>query len=286
MRRTSGIFGLCLLLTAQAAHALPRVLPGVRPVAYGVLPETDEIFRRLLADPRQAGTVARYYRLEGDNVSDVGLGAGWGLARWLPTGEWGDWVIQLNLEGMGISRFLLSGAVNEFQTIDFYANVPLEVRRGRFSTQFMLFHQSSHLGDDYIRRTNDQGFRYSIEGVRTLVSYEPHPSVRVYGGGMGLFHSIPYRQKGTIQYGFELRTPDLRWLEDHRCWFYLAQDFKNLGRVEWNLNSNTELGFRMGVPKVIRALRLHAGYFEGHSEYGQFFKNKEHYLSIGASFDF
>ena len=39
---------------------------------------------------------------------------------------------------------------------------------------------------------------------------------------------------------------------------------------------------RYGIP---RSMRLYAGYFDGHSPYGQFFTRREHYADIGVSFD-
>ena len=273
----------------SAVLAVALLAPAARGqgFVYGVVPETDQLFHRLLAAPRQPQTTLRYYRLGGFNLADVGLGNTWGIARWYPSGGSAeDWVFQLNIAGMGYSRFKLSGFVNEFQTIDFFADVPLEFRHGRFSGQVMAFHESSHLGDDYIRRTRSTGFRYSVEGVRTVLAFEPHPQVRVYGGGTGLFHPVPDDQDGALQYGFELRTKDLGWKKDNDCWIYLAQDFKNHSRGGWNLNSKTDLGVRLGAPRVVRALRAHIGYFGGRSEFGQFYKNREHYWDLGVSFDF
>lgn len=276
-----------LLSAALLAGALLPARAAAQNLTYGVIPETDQLFHRLLADPRQPQTTVRYYRLGGLNLADVALGNTWGMARWHIPGAGGDdWHFQLNVAGMGYSRFKLSGAVNEFQTIDFFLNFPLEVRRGRFSAQVMGFHESSHLGDDYIRRTGSTGFRYSIEGFRTVASYELLPTLRVYGGGTGLFHAIPDDQDGALQYGFEVRSKDLGWLPQHESWVYLAQDFKNYGRSGWNLNSKTDLGLRVGVPKVVRDLRVHVGYFGGRSEYGQFYKNREHYWDTGVTFDF
>lgn len=276
---------------ALAAAALLAALcaPPARSqnLQYGVVPETDRLFRRLLADPRQPQTTVRYYRLAGKNLADVALGNTWGMARWRLPGAGGeDWLFQFNVAGMGYSRFRLSGSVNEFQTIDFFGDLPLEFRRGRVSGQVMLFHESSHLGDDYIRRTGSTGFRYSIEGVRTVLSYDAHPLVRVYGGGTGLFHDIPKGQQGGLQYGFEVRSDDLGWNRQHECWVFLAQDFKNYGRSQWNLNSKTEFGVRMGLPKGARAMRVHAGYFGGKSEYGQFHASREHFWDLGVSFEF
>jgi len=273
----------------SAVLAVALLAPSARAqgFVYGVVPETDQLFHRILADPRQPQTTLRYYRLGGLSLADVALGNTWGAARWrVPTAGGEDWIFQFNIAGMGFSRFKLSGFVNEFQTIDFFANLPVEFRRGRFSGQVMLFHESSHLGDDYIRRTRSTGFRYSVEGVRTVLSYDVHPLVRVYGGGTGLMHAVPDDQDGALQYGFELRTKDLGWSKDREAWVYLAQDFKNHSRGGWNLNSKTDLGVRLGVPRVVRALRAHVGYFGGRSEYGQFYKNREHYWDLGVSFDF
>lgn len=255
---------------------------------YGVFPPSDEIFRRVPADPRQAQTSVRYYRSAGENMGDVALGNTWGLMRWSKPGDRASWTYQLSAEGMGYSRFLLSGGINEFQAIDFFLNIPLEVRRGRYSSRTTLFHESAHLGDDYIRRTGDRGFRYSVEGLGHLASLSPRPHLRVYGGGSVLLHQIPAGQDGTLQTGVELRTSDLHWnwLPDHECWIFLAQDFQWKGRADWRTNSKTVLGMRVGAERVVRAFRMHIGYFEGRSEFGQFFNIPEHFFDLGITFDF
>lgn len=255
------------------------------PARASAFPDSHHLFPRLLADPRQAQTSARYYRLNGRDTADVALGNTWGMHRWR-TGRDGDWQVQWNIEGMGYSRFLLSGAVNEFQTIDFFANVPVEVRHGRTAARFTVFHESSHLGDDYIRRTGDAGSRFSVEGVRALASFEPSALVRLYGGGSEHLHTIPSSLgRATLQAGFELTTPDLRWLP-HPCWLYLAEDVKSKQDVRWNVNSKTELGFRIGFPGGLRSMRVHLGYFTGHSEFAQFLARRESFFDTGASFDF
>lgn len=247
-------------------------------------PLGNELFHRLLADPRQAQTSLRYYRLEGQDVGDVALGNTWGMRRW-HLGKDGQWAVQSDVEGMGYSRFRLSGSINEFQTIDFFANLPVEIRRGGASGRLTLFHESSHLGDDYFRRTKDAGFRYSIEGVRGVLSFEPFDIARFYGGSSYLLHAIPSLRRGTFQAGLELKTPDLRWMQ-YPCWLYLAEDLQSKEQAQWNLSSNTELGFRIAFPGTPRSLRIHGGYFTGHSEFGQFLARKENFFNLGTSFDF
>lgn len=247
-------------------------------------PPAQELFERLLAAPREIKTTARYYRREGDDLADGSLGNVWGLWRW-HADDPESWRWQLNLGGMAYSRFRLSGGVNELQTTDFFLEVPLEARRGRLSTRASLFHESSHLGDDYIRRTKDTGFRYSIDGASALLSIEPVERVRLYGGGSVLLHGVPSGQSGGIEAGFELRSRTLR-MPDHDTWVYLAQHFLWHQRVEMNLHGRTELGLRLGVPRVARALRTFVGYQSGRSPFGQFYTRNEGHFDLGVTLDF
>jgi hypothetical protein len=258
---------------------------GLPACAAEIFPRSDEVFRTLLADPRQIQLSAYYFHENGDDLADVALGHSWGLTRGVTTGK-DPWTWQWDVEGMAFSRFLLTGSVNEFQAIDFFANLPIEVRRGAFSAKALLFHESSHLGDDYIRRTHDLGFRYSQDGLRALASYEPLSALRVYGGGYQLLHAIPAPQRTGWQTGAELSSPDFKFPSKLPYSFYLAEDVQSprpLG--PGNPNSYTVLGWRLGFYETSRSMRWHVGYFTGHSPYGQFFEQHENRWDLGVSFD-
>ncbi|MFP4087106.1 MAG: DUF1207 domain-containing protein [Desulfobacteraceae bacterium] len=51
-----------------------------------------------------------------------------------------------------------------------------------------LYHQSSHLGDEYLLRDNTSRENLSYEGVEVLLSYNLIESLRIYGGGGDLIH--------------------------------------------------------------------------------------------------
>lgn len=190
-----------------------------------------------------------------------------------------------NIEGMAYSQFKLSGAVNEFQTADYFANLPVEFRRGKTSGRFTLFHESSHLGDDYIRSTNSTGYRYSVEGLRGVFSLEPRRWMRIYGGGTQLLHRIPSVRPTILQGGFELTSSAvIRRLPNWSA--YLAQDFQSKQQNQWNVDSNTELGIRMGAEGIRRLIRAYIGHYEGHSPFGQFRTRRVSYNNIGAGFYF
>jgi hypothetical protein len=267
----AALLGLLLALPASASAE-----------NFVLFPESEQVFRQLIGDPRHIGVGASYYRLNGQDTADAALGHSWGLAQWENGGGAVEW--QTNLEAMAYSRFIVGGGINQFETVDFLVNLPLAVRRGMWSGRALLYHQSSHLGDDFIRRTGQQGFRYSVEGLQTQVSLEPFYWLRVYGGGNYRLHTIPSPARWSAQYGFELTSRDFDGKRRYPRRFFIAQDFQNREDVGYNLNSNTEIGVIFGAKGVKRVMRVFAGYFQGHSPYGQFFSRKEHYLDLGVSF--
>jgi hypothetical protein len=261
---------LVLLAAPAGAQKQPRLK---------LFPAANEVFPRLLADPRQVQLSASYYRLRGRDISDVGLGHSWGLGRWRG-GPQQSMLWELDVEGMAYSRFHVKGGVNEFETVDFVANLPLTMRRGDVSFKGTLFHESSHLGDDYIRRTGRTGFRYSTEGVRLLAALEPHRMVRAYAGGSYLLHAVPVMEKGTLQAGAELMSDDLGWTKRLPIRAFAGQDVQWRERVGWNPDSRTVAGLKFGIKDGTRALRVQAGHFRGHSPFSQFFREREQYTDF------
>ena len=257
---------LLLALPAQAADPL--------------FPRPYEIFRPLLADPRQIQLGGYYYRLNGQNMGDAALGHSWGMARWNVR----EVDLQWNLEGMAYSRFQVSGDVNKFQAVDFEINVSAEARRGPLETKVFLYHVSSHLGDDYIRDTRDLGFRYSVEGLRFVTAVSPVKPLRLYGGAGYLIHRIPVQSPASLQLGWEGRTPDFK-LGGYPALVYLGHDLQWRERVRWNMTSRATLGLRVTEPEGRRAGRIHVGYQQGHSAFGQFYLRRERQADVGITFE-
>ena len=64
-------------------------------------------------------------------------------------------------------------------------------RTGNVSALARLFHQSSHLGDQYLLRTRVERINVSYEGVDLKLSYDFPFGFRLYGGGTVLFDQEP-----------------------------------------------------------------------------------------------
>jgi hypothetical protein len=250
-----------------------------------LFPRPNEIFPLLIADPRHTQLSASYYRYNGLNTSDIALGGSWGLTRWR-TGTLQDWLWELDVEGMAYSQFEIGGGINEFETVDFFANIPVTVRRGDVSFKGTLFHESSHLGDDYIRATGNEGYRSSNEGVRLQAAIEPRRYVRLYGGSTYLIHDIPIRGPWAAQAGLEFFSDDMGWSTRVRTRLFFAQDFQSHQDVQWNVDSHTVAGLKFNFRESpTRAVRFQLGYFDGHSPFGQFYTQRARYTDVSLAFE-
>lgn len=251
---------------------------------YGVFPESEKVFAQLMADPRRIQLSAAYYRLDGQDRSDLALGHSWGMASWYTNADSLAW--QWNIEAMAYSRFTLSGELNAFETVDFVANLPVAVKRGGLSARAMLFHESSHLGDDYIRRTNDQGFRYSIDGVRATFAVEALAWARLYCGMSYLLHTIPDPARKTAQAGLELTSSPIGSSKRYPMRLFAAQDLQFREATDYRINSRSLVGVIVGYDGVPRSMRVFVGRFEGYSSFGQLYRRRERFTDIGLSFHF
>jgi len=273
MRLIAAAASLLLLAGEASAHS-----------PYGVFPESETVFRQLTADPRRVALGASYYRLDGKDRSDVALGHSWGMSRWFSNGDY--WAWQWNIEAMAYSRFTISGALNSFETVDFTGNLPIGIRHGGFSARAMIFHESSHLGDDYIRDTKDLGIRYSVDGVRATASIEPLAWTRLYAGGTYLLHTIPDPARWSAQCGVELTSKPIGRSKKYPLRVFVAQDLKYNEATRYAPNSRTIAGVSAGFDGVPRSMRFSIGHFDGHSPFGQFYKRKERYNDVLISFHF
>ncbi len=250
-----------------------------------LFPRANEIFPVLVADLRHIRLAASYYRLNGGDYSDLFLGHSWGLTR----GRLGlsqDWMWELDVEGMVASRFHGGGGVNDFETADLIGNLPLTLRRGDVSFKGAFFHSSSYLADKYTRRSRSANNHYSVEGLNVQAAIEPIASLRIYAGGSYLLRTVPSPARWSLQSGVELTSEDLHWSDSCNISAYIAQDFQSRERVHWNVDSHLVGGLKFSPHEPSsRALRLQAGWFQGHSPYGEFYTRREHVLDLTVSLE-
>jgi hypothetical protein len=245
------------------------------------LPE-EELFAPLIADPRQARFSMSYqwYETSTDdfNAASVAFGEYFGLAAGFIRGYGAS---QVGIQGAVFALFNLDAPSSDLVNADYWIGVPVSYRRGPWSSRVRLYHQSSHLGDEFllgnpgINRVN-----LSYEALDGLLSYE-WERVRVYGGGGYIFHSEPDLEPWQAQLGVEYVHPRAAGALD----LIAAADIKAAEELDWQRSRAYQLGLEL-KRTTARRVRLMLEHFRGHSPNGQFYQERLRYTGIGLYFGF
>jgi hypothetical protein len=264
--------------TAQAepAAAPPEAL------ATGFL-KAGRLFDPLIADPRWPHFGASYQRYLGDselrNVGAVSLGESFSLYRGdVPLG--GQW--EVGLQAGVFSIFDLDGESSDLVNADYFVALTGSYRLGDWQALARFFHQSSHLGDEFLLQNRVERVNLSYEGVGLLLSrYLLDDAVRLYGGGSVLVRRDPSSlDPWAVQYGVELYSP---WRLARGIRPVAAVDLQNRQQNNWSTDVSVRAGLQFeGVQVLGRKLLIAVEYFDGHSPNGQFYVNRINYIGIGA----
>ena len=292
------VFVMAVLLCVPSAEAqtvgVPRCGAGVHEAeAEGmVLFPQDQIFCPLLADPKEPRTFVSFLRGtfrslddpsgKGTNIGSVGLGDTFGLLRWGGPSE-GEGV-QLDVIGSIFAQFDLGTESNDLINADYIVGLPLTFRRSGFSTRVRLYHQSSHLGDEYLLRGEAiERENLSFESLDFLLSQEIGP-LRMYAGGERVFRREPDTVAAKLFHGgAELRTGRAGPLQ-----MVGGVDLKTTEQYDWSPAISGRAGLEWvrsgpsGHPGRLVTLMLEM--YQGPSPYGQFFQDDISYVGVGLHF--
>lgn len=255
----------------------------IDPDAFDVraLPE-QAMFAPLLADPRQPRFSMSYQRYEiGDapfNAGSVAFGEYFGLAAGF-LGKNGS--SQIGIQGAVFALFNLDGASNDLVNADYWIGLPISYRRGRDSYLLRLYHQSSHLGDEFLLgNPNIARINLSYEDAELLASYE-WEHARIYGGVGYILNSEPEIARSHARVGAEWVQP--RALKGFDL--LVGTDVQASAELDWSQSRAYQAGFelRRGTNRRVRLMFEH---FNGHSPHGQFFREKLRYNGFGLYFGF
>jgi hypothetical protein len=241
------------------------------------LPESD-LFAPPLADqkePRFSFSAQHARFAEGALPSDptrstiaaghVSAGGIYGLWAWrdLP----GCDGLQIDLTGGVFSQFNLSAASQDLINTDFIVGVQVTMRHAGMSGRIRLYHQSSHLGDEFLLHNPTVLRRdFGFQAIDALGSFD-RSWWRVYAGGGYLFFSEPGLDPGMVQAGGDSRgTPGS--LAGARP--IAAFDVTALQARDWKATTSVAGGLEWGGPVRARRLRALVVFIDGYSAFGQF----------------
>ena len=290
------VIGFALSVDESAAQTseAPRCGAGVHQseaVGVVVFPD-DEIFCPTVADPKEARSFVSLLRGtfrslddpsgDGTSIVSVGVGDSFGLVRW--GGPSPNEGVQLGVVGSIFAQFDLGAPSNDLINADYLIGLPLTFRRNGFSARVRAYHQSSHLGDEYLLRSEDIGREnLSFESVEFLASQELGP-LRVYAGGERIFRREPDTLPSKIFHGgAELRSGRAGAIQ-----LVAGVDLKTTELHDWSPAVSGRVGLEMARrgsgEHPARLVTLMLEFYEGPSPYGQFFQDDISYIGVGLHF--
>jgi hypothetical protein len=253
--------------------------------SFVVLPERD-LFDPPLADPRwpHFSTIWQYY-LDDDELGNVGavsFGETFPLVRW-PDGSGGG--IEVGIQGGVFSIFDLDAESADLINSDFLGGVFTSYRAGDVSATLRAYHQSSHLGDEFLLRNRAERVNLSYEVVEALASFDAG-MLRVYGGGGYIVHVDPDEiDRLAAQIGAEVVSP-VSFLGGHvRPLAALDVHFRE--ESDWKADFSARAGVELASPALRRLrLQLLVEYYDGRSPNGQFFEREIDTIGVGLHLQF
>jgi hypothetical protein len=266
--------------TADAAPVMPRDDPATASIDVVPLP-TTVLFRPLIADPRQPQFSTRYHHYttttDTFNAASVSFGDYFPFASGF-LGSSG--ISQIGLQGAVFALFNLDSDSYDLINADYWIGVPVSYRKERWSFLGRLYHQSSHLGDEFLLgNPGVDRINLSYEDFEAFASYD-WKRWRFYTGGGYIFHSEPELEPWHGQGGVEYSWPDFF----KRLNLVAAADFQAEQELDWRMNRSYQLGVAFGREE--RQVRLMLEHYRGFSPNGQFYRDRLRYSGVGLYFDF
>jgi hypothetical protein len=257
---------------------------------YLSLPHGD-VFCPLIADPKATRSFATYQRgNETDLATDI---AAVGIADQFPffrafAAHPGNGV-QLGLAGAVFAQFDLGSASYDLLNADYLIGLPLTFRAGPISGRLRVYHQSSHLGDEFLLRPNPpKRENLSFESAEGLLSLDIL-ALRVYGGGERFLRRDPLDLPERLWHGgAEFRSPGELDLGTLTLRLVAAGDAKIVKDTTTRTGLSVRAGFEFARPNESevgsRRWSILAEYYDGPSPYGQFHRQQVRLTGIGLHF--
>ena len=255
------------------------------------------VFLPLLADPRWPHFSAAYHYYLGDkalqHAATVSFGESFSLVRFHVNSH-SD--IDLGIHAGVFAIFDLGSKSFDLLNADYLVGLPIAYRNGKFSALFRTFHQSSHLGDEFLlRHSAPTRVNLSYEMLDVLGSYEWPWGFRTYAGAGYIVHNEPHLDpistQGGIEWvgseegGLQLVTQRVAPLSRFKVRPIAAFDVKYHQEGGWAGDYSPRIGVQLSRGTT-RNFQLLLEYFHGKSPNGQFYVNNVEYVGIGGHLHF
>ena len=280
----SRIRGVKQVAFQDAPPAAPS--PPASSAAWELFPDW-RLFAPLLADPRWPHFSAAYKYHSGEDeivrqAASVSFGEFFSLAGY-DTGSAGRF--ELGVQAGVFATFDLASDSFDLINADYRIGLPLAYRTGPLSAQAQVYHQSSHLGDEFLLRAAVDRINVSYESADLKLSYALD-QFRLYAGVGYMVHTDPKDLKPwSAQAGVEF--------DSRTGWFggflspVAAVDLQRHQETGSGFDVSARLGIELEKPDSSkRRILLLFEYYHGRNPDGQFFDRKIQTFGLGLHLHF
>lgn len=268
---------------------------GVYHLPTGFLPP-GRLFQPLIADPKWPTFSVAYtyyspYHPNGlKDVIPVSIGDTIPFDR----GNWPDhWQWEAGMQADAFAYFNMDTAHSDLQNVDFLVGGYFAARHRNFSFLVRYYHQSSHLGDEFL--IANPAYYY---GLRQKISYEElnalasidllHRTVRLYAGA-GYLDDVAPANLGHWRFHYGAEYHGAAFFHKGTCFVspVAGVDFKNWSENNYDTDISAVGGIELtnGKPDSSK-LQFLLEFYRGHSPYGQFYVNTIQYFGLGIHYYF
>ena len=245
------------------------------------------LFYAPLASPKEPRTHVTWLRLNlpGDsfNIGSVGFGDSFGLVRWAGWGETDAW--QFGISGAVLAQFNLDSDSMDLINADYIIGLPLSYRNGPWSARARIFHQSSHLGDEFLLlpqrpELKQPRINLSFETIELLGGWE-WEGIRLTAGPSYILHTDTPLKRYSVQGGIDYQSTKTVYKPTvHPFASVLCHAWEE---TDWNPDVNAKAGITIRSPYTEkRAIQFFAEYYHGNLPFGQFYKLRADYYGARA----
>jgi hypothetical protein len=239
---------------------------------------TTRLFTPVRADPKEPRTFMSLLQVDSalrdSSIGAVGFGEHFDIVRRESRAGW-NW--QFGIAGAVFAQFDLETPSSDLINADYVIGLPLTWRRGDWSGRVRLYHQSSHLGDEFLLNTQPQRVNLSFEAIEAIVAHD-FGELRVYGGGEYLVDRDPRDLgAGVLHAGLDWRGREVafRLGEMGGARWVAGLDAKRWEQNGWATQISAKAGLEFApLGDTGRGGRRWAALLEvydGPSPYGQFY---------------
>ena len=234
-----------------------------------------------LRAPRMSIPITTFNNYVNTYTIDPSIGGTLGLVRYEPRGL--DAAFQLDLFAVVHTRL----SPDDLIATDYRFGFPLTFRRGDWQGRLAYEHTSAHLGDEFQRNTNRGVINFARnEIVAGLGRFLFDQQLRIYETVSYAFTSDlnPDTPKWRFDVGFQWVSPYSTGFNAHP---FVAGHAEFPGVNRFNVNITGQAGVLFANPlSRLSMLRFYGQYYEGHSQFGQFYFEREKYFAAVMSADF